>query len=177
MTEIIESGALDRLAKENAQFQELSHSRLGSDGDPGLADAVFQKLKSRRLARDTEDGVSIPMHPLVRDLVLVLLAQILRPCGDQFGFELSPATDRFQVVESLRDLLSLPTTPSSGHVVSLDLETVGVDLGPVPIDEVLSVRRDNLKEHPAYARAVRRFVAELSLLPEKKRTKALDDRQ
>ena len=166
MIEVIESGALDQLSKDNTRFHELSHSRLGSYGDPGLADAVFQKLKARGLARDTENGVSIPMHPLVRGLVLVLLAQILRPCGNQFGFELSPATDRFEVVASLRDLLSLPTTPSSGHVVGLDLETVGVDLGPIPIDEVLSFRRQHLKEHRAYARADRLFVAELSLLPE-----------
>lgn len=176
ITEVIKSGALDSLAKENTPFHELSYSRLGSYGDPGLADAIFRNLKARGLARDTQDGVSIPMHPLVRGLVLVLLAQILRPYGKQFSFELSPATDRFQVVEALRDLLSLPTIPSSGHVVSLDLETVGVDLGPVPIDEVLSFRRQHLKEHRAYARAVRHFVEELTLLSEKRRTRALEDR-
>lgn len=66
--------------------------------------------------------------------------------------------------------------PSSGHVVATDLETVGVDLGSVPIDEVLAFRPENLKQHRAYARAVRKFVSELTQMPEKERGKALKDR-
>jgi hypothetical protein len=176
MGNVIESGALDDLSKEDTAFHELSNSRLGFSGDSHLAEALFKELKARKLAKDTEDGVSIPMHPTVRGLVLVLLAQILRPYGPQFGFELSPATDRYQVVDALHSLLSIPSAPSSGHVVSLDIETVGADLGPVPIDEVLGFRREHLKEHRAYARAIRSFVEQLSLLPEKKRERALQDR-
>ena len=177
MAEVIESRALDSLGEENTPFHQLSYSRLGSYGDPGLAEALLKELKARKLARDTEDGVSIPMHPLVRGLVLVLLSQILRPYGSKFGLELSPTTDRFQIVDALRTLLSIPGAPSSGHVVSLDLETVGVDLGSIPINEVLDFRRQHLKQHRAYARAVRDFVEKLSLLPEKKRAKALEDRR
>jgi len=177
MAKVIGSGALDDLSKEKTAFHELSHSRLGYYGDPRLADALFKELKARKLARDTEDGVSIPMHPLVRGLVLVLLAQILREYGPRLGFELSPATDRLKVVDALRSLLSIPSAPSMGRVVSLDLETVGADLGPVPIDEVLSFRREHITEHRAYARAIRTFVAQLSLLPESKREGALQDRQ
>lgn len=83
----------------------------------------------------------------------------------------------FGWLKGLQNLLSIPGTPSSGHVVSLDLETVGVDLGPVPVDEVLDFRRDHLEEHRAYARAIRGFIEKLSLLPEKERTKAMEDRQ
>jgi hypothetical protein len=177
MAKVIESGALSSLTHEDTPFHELSYSRLGSYGDPGLAEALLKELKARKLARDTEDGVSIPMHPLVRALVLVLLSQILRPYGAKVGLELSPTTDRFPIVEALRTLLSIPGTPSSGHVVSLDLETVGVDLASIPINEVLDFRRQHLKEHRAYARAVRDFVEKLGLLPEKKRVKAIKDRQ
>ncbi len=177
MTDVIASGALDPLAKDDVRFHELSYSRLGSYGDPGLAKMIFEELKSRGLARDSEDGVSIPMHPMVRALVLVLLAQILRPYGKQMDSELSPATDRPQLVDALRELLSLPTLPSSGHVVSFDLETVGVDLGPIPIDEVLSFRREHLSEHRAYARTVRRFVRELSFLPEREQALLFEERQ
>jgi hypothetical protein len=46
----------------------------------------------------------------------------------------------------------------------------------VPIDEVLAFRRENLKEHRTYARAVRNFVRDLSQMPEKERAKALKDR-
>jgi len=177
MTDIITSGALDSLASESSEFAELSYSRLGSYGDSGLAEMIFAELKKRGLARDSRDGVSIPMHPMVRSLVLVLLAQILRPYGDKVGIELSPATDRPEIVNALKELLSLPSSPSAGHVVSSDLKVVGVDLGPVPIDEVLSFRTDHFEEHKTYIRAVRRFVRELSLLPEKERTAVLTERQ
>jgi len=176
MTDIIVSGALDSLGKENTQFAELSYSRLGGYGDRGLANMIHAELKKRGLARDTRDGVSIPMHPMVRSLILVLLAQILRPHGDRLGVELSPATDRPEVVDALKELLSLPHIPSAGHVVAADLKVVGVDLASVPVDEVLSFRREHLEQHKAYARAARRFVRELSLLGEKDRTAAVTER-
>lgn len=177
MTDIITSGALDRLATEGTEFAELSYSRLGGYGDRGLANMIHAELKSRGLARDTTDGFSIPMHPMVRSLVLVLLAQILRPHGEQLGIELSPATDRPEIVDALKELLSLPEAPSAGHVVASDLRLVGVDLGAVPMDEVLSFRRDHLDQHKAYARAVRRFVRELSLLGDQDRATALAERE
>lgn len=177
MTDIITSGALDSLAREGTEFAELSYSRLGGYGDPGLAEMIHAELKTRGLALDTRDGVSIPMHPMIRSLVLVLLAQILRPHGDRMGVELSPATDRPEIVDALKELLSLPTSPSSGHVVASDLKVVGVDLGSVPVDEVLSYRRDHFDQHKAYVRAVRRFVRELSLLGEKERSAALAERE
>jgi hypothetical protein len=117
------------------------------------------------------------MHPLVRGLVLVLLAQILRACGDRLGFELSPATDNFRMIDGLQDLLSLPSLSSSGHVVSLDLETVGVHLGAIPIDEILGFRKEHFKEHRAYVRAARRFAQDISLLSQQDHTVALMDRR
>ena len=177
MTKIIKSGALDHLAKEKTAFHELSYSRLGGYGDQRLAERVLKQLKGRGLARETEDGVSIPMHPVVRALVLVLLAQILRSGGESLGLELSPATDRPHVVDALTEVLSLQASPSAGRVVSFDLETVGVDLSSVPIDEVLGFRKDYLEQHRRYAHSVRKFVRDLSLLPEKERTLEFEERQ
>ncbi len=177
MTDIITSGALDSLAHGATHFHALSYSRLGSYGDPGLAKMILDELKSRGLARDSEDGVSIPMHPQVRALVLVLLAQILRAADVGHDVELSPATDRPQLVAALDELLSVPTLPSAGHVISLDLQTVGVDLSMEPIDEILDFRKAHLDDYRAYARAVRGFVRELGLLPEDDRARALQERQ
>jgi hypothetical protein len=176
LSDVLSSGALDELSKEDTPFHEISYSRLGGYGDETLAREIFNDLKKRGLARDTEDGVSIPMHPQVRSLVLVLLAQILKPYGTAHGMDLSPATDRPQLVDALTQLLSLPTQASSGHVVSLDMQVVGVDMGPVPIDEVLSFRTSHLDEHRAYTRCVRKFVRELSPLSEVDREAAIGDR-
>src|SRR5437016_9491910 len=94
-------------------------------------DSSSKVLRQRGLARDSEDGKSIPMQPMVRALILVLLSQILRPHGEKLGAELSPATDQPQLVQALRELLSLPDTPSAAHVVGMDLETISVDLSLV----------------------------------------------
>ena len=138
---------------------------------------ILAELKARGLARESKDGVSIPMHPAVRLMILVLLSQILRPKGAALGLDLSPATDRPELIDTLTELLALPNVPSAGHVVSLDLTTVGVDLSAIPIDEVLGFRAEHLDAHRQYARAVRRFVRELSLLPSGERDSALDERE
>jgi hypothetical protein len=149
MTDVLASGALDALATEKTTFHELSYSRLGSVGDPGLAKMILDELKARGLARDSEDGKSIPKHPMVRALVLVLLAQILRPTGAKLGVELSPTTDQPKLVQALVELLSLPEHPAAGNVVAFDLNTVGVDLGAVPIDEVLDCRNQHRAQYRA----------------------------
>lgn len=178
MTEIIASGALDSLAvDDNTAFHELSYSRLGFYGDRELAEMINDELKSRGLARDSEDGVSIPMHPMVRNLILVLLAQILRPFGKKIGFNLAPVTDEPRLIKALSEILSIPNTPSAGQVVSLDIETVGIDLSSIPIDEVLGFRKDHYALHRSYAREVRRFVRYLSVMPIEDREKELIDRR
>jgi hypothetical protein len=177
MAEAISSGVLDDLAGKRTAFAELSISRLGFRGDAELARMIVEELKARGLARDTEDGVSIPLHPAVRSLVLVLLAQILQPYGGNRGLDLSPVTDRPDIVKALTELLSLPDALSTGSVVYFDMATVGVDLAPVPIDEVPDFRRQHFQEHRAYARKVRQFVRELGALPGEQRREAFDDRQ
>jgi len=174
---LILSGALDVLTKKDTAFHEISMSRMGYYGDEELASQLFSALKQRGLARDSQDGVSIPLHPLVRYLILTLLAQILRPKGVESGLVLSPATDQFQVVRALTDFLSISQLPSAGHVIAFDLQSITVDLSTVPLDEVLAFRAENIKEHRNYIRSARRFARELSSIPEGDRIAAFDDRQ
>lgn len=177
LADAIAAGAFDRLSEKDSAFHEISMSRMGYSGDAGLAQMLFEEFKARGLARDSEDGMSIPLHPLIRYLILVLLAQILRPKGQHLGLDLSPVTDRFRVVKALAEFLELPSAPSAGQVVALDLQTVSVDLQSVPLDEVLDFRKENRAEHRRYIRSVRRFARELSLLGEPERREAFRDRQ
>jgi hypothetical protein len=177
LTDVITSGVLDNLAKENTAFHELSMSRLGYYGDEGLAKMIFEELKKRGLAKDTKDKVSIPMHPKVRSLVLVFLSQILRPYGNAINANLSPATDVTTMVRALSELMVAKSEPSSGHVIEFDLNTVTVDLGSFPIDEVLDFRAQNLDAHKRYMLSVRKFALELSRMPEDEQRVAFDLRQ
>lgn len=176
LTDIITSGALDSLAKEQTIFQELSRSRFGGFGDSELSEMIIEELKDRGLARDSEDGVSIPLHPKVRLLVLVILSQILPPLGPKFGLALEPTTDQSKWVNALTEIFSLPSSPSLGNVVAMDIETVGVDLSRVPLDEVLSFRSEHKKDYRRYRRSVKKFVRVLSRLSEDDRPTELNDR-
>lgn len=177
MTDMIASGSLDSLARDSTAFRELSMSRLGYYGDEGLAKIIFAELQKRGLAKKSEDGVSIPMHPMVRSLVLTLLSQILRPFGQRLQAELNPVTDRSHLVASLVEMLNLPTSPSSGHVVSFDLATVGVDLASVPMDEIVAFRQEHKEAYAHYRRSVRQFAYELSRMSNAERDLAFEARQ
>jgi hypothetical protein len=177
LTELTRSGALDALTKDGSAFHAISRSRMGYYGDQQLAEAMFEELRARNLARPSEDGVSIPMHRSVRHLILVLLAQILRSKGTSMGLELSPATDQAHIVRALQEFLALPSVTSTGTVVAFDLQTVSVDLSSVPLDEVLGFRREHLRQHRAYVRSVRTFARELSLISGAERERALRDRR
>jgi hypothetical protein len=177
LAEIVASGMLDGLAKHETAFHELSMSRLGYFGDRKLAEQIFQELKKRGLAKDSEDTVSIPMHPIVRSLVLVLLAQILRPYGSQIGARLNPATDNPKLVDALAEVLGANAGASAGQVVAFDLNTVGADLGPIPLGEVLAFRRENLEAHRRYMLSARKFAYELSRMSADEQRVALELRE
>ncbi len=175
--EVIESGRLDALAHDGTAFHELSYSRIGGYGDARIADEILGKLEQRGLALPRANQTAVSLHPTVRVLILVLLAQILRSQGGALGMTLSPATDQGHVIQALTEMLALGRPGSTGNVVSLDLESVGVNLELMPLDEVLDFRRQHLREHRRYAREVRRFVRETSVLPEVERQEAFKDRR
>lgn len=169
LTDVIISGTLEFLAKDSIDFQHLSKSRLGYYGDEGLAKMIFEELKSRGLAAESEDNLTVKLHPLVRSLILTLLSQLIRPYGEGLQMDLNPVTDRHRLIGALNELLSLPSTPSSGNVISFDLNVVSVDLASIPIDEVLSFRKAEFKEFKSYQKECKAFAFELSRMNEEER--------
>src|SRR5262249_23606183 len=129
------------------------------------------------IARPSEDGVSFPVHPIVRATILVLLSQLARDAGRRAGLGLHPTTTRRRAIEDLLRVLSIPSSPSAGHVVALDLEIVGVNLASVPLDDILEFREDHGPAYRAYARNVRQAVSELGLLEPEAREASLRDRR
>ena len=82
-----------------------------------------------------------------------------------------------EFIQSLDELLNLNICPASGNVVSFDLAALSVDLGPVPIDEIIDFRKENHKLYRHYVRSVRLFMAELSHMDTEERGVAFEDRQ
>lgn len=176
MTSLIVAGALDNLPPYG-EFAELSWSRLGGVGDPGLAQMIFEELQDRGLALPSQDGYSVPLHPMVRSLVLVLLAQIVKQAGPRVGLDLCPATDAPQIQRALSELVSSVAPAGPADVVEVDLEFVAPDLSAVPIDELLDIRRRHAGAYQAYARNLRGVVRELRSTEPAERASILADRR
>ena len=92
VVEMLTNGAFDDLPKAD-YFAELSQSRMGYSADVGLATFLVDELQIKGLAKPSEDGVSIPIHPTVRTTILVILGQLSRTIGHKRGMTIHPTTN------------------------------------------------------------------------------------
>ena len=176
MAALIEAGAFDDLPPSD-EVAELSMSRMGYMAMRKTAHRVYTSLAERGLARETEDGVSIPMHPTVRALYLIILAQLAREAGSKHQLDLHPVSNGRGAEEAFRTFLELEPMPTRGQVVSFDLEVVSVDLDTVPLDEVLQFKAENQGAHRKYMQNLRTFAEDLSKLNTVDRQRAMRDRK
>ena len=178
VTGLLRGGAFDDLP-EATYFHELSQSRIGYGADMKLASSLVEELKSRGLARPSENGVTIPLHPAVRTTILVILGQLARVAGAKRGIAIHPVTSMGDAIEDLMATLSRESMPSRDKLVRFDLEPVTFDLTSIPLDDVLQFRAEHKDEYQAYMRDLRGFMAELSEIEsaDERETKLLQRRQ
>ena len=172
IVELLTNGTFDDLSRED-HFHELSYSRLGYSADVELANFLVDELRAKDLARPSEDGVSVPLHPTVRTTILTLLGQLSRAAGSKRGLVVHPTTQDRDAVEDLIATLSREGMPSRANVIALDLEPVGLNLSSIPLDDVLQFRVESRDAHRAYMRDLQRFMAELAAINEPEQRKAL----
>ena len=175
---LVANGVFDDLPKEE-YFQELSQSRIGYAANVDLAKSLVSELQSKGLARPSEDGVSIPLHPMVRTTILVILAQLARSVGSKQNLSIHPATQNGHALQDLVDTLSREQMPSRDSVIALDLEPVSFNMDVVPLDELLQFRAEHQIAHRAYMRDLRGFMAELAEIdiPHEREALLLERRQ
>lgn len=161
IVDMLTNGVFDDLPATE-YFAELSQSRIGYGADVDLASFLVEELQARGLAKPSEDGVSIPLHPTVRSTILVILGQLSRTIGQHRGMTIHPTTNHGPAVSDLIQTLSLQAMPSRQHVIQLDLEPVAFDLSPIPLDDVLQFRAEHYNSYRSYMRDLRRFMIELA---------------
>jgi hypothetical protein len=176
MEALLEGGAFDDFSQVEG-LAELSMSRMGYDAMHQLAHKVNVKLRARGLAKESEDGVSIPMHPHVRSTYLLILAQLARETGARHHLDLHPVTNGRGSPDAFRRLLELEPMPSRGQVVAFDLEVVAPDLADIPLDDVLEFKKESGGAHRRYMQDLRKFTLELGAMDEADRVRALNDRR
>ena len=161
MVELLSNGTFDGLTSD-CPFEALSQSRIGYGADVGLAEMLVEELQSRDLANPSEDGLSIPLHPVVRMTILVILGQLSRVAGVGRELVVHPVTNQENAVSDLMRTLAREPMPSAGRMIALDLEPVSLDLSSIPIDDILSFRTEHGDAHRAYMRDLGRFMTELA---------------
>lgn len=161
IVELLTNGAFDDLPKD-VEFEKLSQSRIGYGVDMDLADMLVEELQAKGLAHPGEDGFSIPLHPIVRTTILVILAQLSRAVGARKDLRIHPATNNSQAIQDLIQTLSRDPMPSADKVITLDVEPVSFDLTSVPLDDILEFRHEHRDSHRLYVRDLHRFMAELA---------------
>lgn len=178
MVDLLTGGVFDDLEKDEGRYAELSYTRMGYGSDVELGGLLVEELLRQGLARPSEDGVSVPLHPVVRTTILVLLGQLARSVGNRRDMTVHPATNSGPAIRDLVSTLARDGLPSAGNVLALDLEPVGLNLDGVPLDEVLSFRADHQDAHRAYVRDLHRFLEELSSIDDPNdRAQRLDSRR
>lgn len=175
---LLKDGAFDDLPKTD-YFHELSQSRMGYGADVEMAEFLVDELQARGLAKPSEDGVSIPLHPQVRTTILVFLGQLSRIAGEKRRMMIHPATNEFSAIQDLIQTLGQDYMPTRHRVVQLDLEPVTFDLTSIPLEEVLQFRDEHQSEYKSYARNLRSFMVELSMIsdPDERDQLLLERRQ
>ena len=148
-------------------------------GPTYLAESLVSQLQAKGLARPSEDGVSIPLHPAVRTTILVILAQLARSAGNKQNLSVHPATYDGCALQDLIDTLSRERMPSRDSVITFDLEQVSFNMDSVPLDELLQFRSEHRVAHRSYMRDLRGFMAELAevSLPEEREALLLQRRR
>ena len=175
---LLASGVFDGVSID-VRFHELSQSRIGYGADVDLAESLVSELRAKGLAKPSEDGVSIPLHPMVRTTILVILAQLARSAGNKQNLLVHPATNDGRALHDLIDTLTRERMPSRESVIAFDLEPVSFNMDSVPLDELLQFRAEHQAAHKAYMRDLRGFMAELADVshPEERKTLLLQRRQ
>ena len=172
MVELLTNDAFDDLP-ERGPFRELSMSRMGHGADVELAGMLVEELASRGLARPSEDGVSIPLHPTIRTTILVILGQLSRTVGARRNLAIHPTTNDPQAIGEINRTLARDPMPSTGRVITLDLQQVSFDLDPIPLHDLLDFREEHQDAHKTYMRDLHRFMTELALIDEPDKREAL----
>jgi hypothetical protein len=180
LADVLESmltlGAFQGLGRHR-QYEKLSFSRTMPPWTVGFTDSIVDKLEDVGLARLNGDETWFYLHPEIREFVLAMLPQIFKEAAARNGYALHPTTAQSEDVEALTDMLDQPPMATAGHVVTLDLQQVTLDLSSIPLDEVLDFRRTHGAAHRAYERDLRRFLREMTTLDTEARGQAIDDRR
>ena len=148
-----------------------------------IAEIFIQAEKEGRLDRETFSTVLALMEEArqkygvpagMRALEAASASRLLSAVVTEIAIE--PVIDNENAAAFVAALMG-PLDGGRAKIVTGDIAQIGLDLSAVPLDEVLGFRSQYGSEYRRYARDVRQYVLELSLMNEADRHSALMDRR
>lgn len=140
--ELLDTEQVKNLSRDG-QVMEFYISKFGAAVDCRLVEALLEELKQRDLATPLFSKQSIAVHPVLGVLILGEIAKHVVRYGESQGFDLYPSTDRDQLHRMVKDCGGEINVSEVCKVVATDIEAAGIELGSVPVDEIVAFRREH----------------------------------
>ena len=150
--------------------------KLGNGPEADQVRELANQLHKAGVAKPFVHGQSMVIRPGLGYLVLDAIAREAARTGQQLGLDLHPS----RCVGTQRDLFPIDRRVDmcvGATVVHTDLEEVGVDLGPVPIGEILDFRKQHADLLDRYRVGLREFSSQLAATPFAERQVLLRERR
>ncbi len=138
--------------------------KLGNGPEAAQVKELANQLHRSGVAKPFVHGQSMIIRPGLGYLVLDAIAREAARTGQRLGLDLYPS----RCVGTQRDLFPIHRRVdmcAGATVVHTDLEDVGVDLGPVPIEEILDFKRQNADLLDRYRLGLHEFSSRLAETP------------
>jgi hypothetical protein len=171
---LVQAGAFDGIDKYSFKH-DMWWSRFGRRAEPVLSAVLVEELKDRGLV--ATHGDLLYMSEELRTTILCLLARLISGGAALPGIRLSPTTLDTRHVEQMLGRVGLASAPSTGQMISLDLEVVTYNLASVPLDDVLAFRDEHGLQFRAYRRHLARSLRELEAARPEERFRLIDERR
>ncbi|MBS0189676.1 MAG: hypothetical protein JSR52_00870 [Planctomycetes bacterium] len=151
----------------NGTLDLLYLDKMGYRASRAPFELMAQQLRERRLAVDWEHGASMAVDRRVGLLTLSVIAAHSRRRGNDLGVRLTPTTDNLKWGRRQRELREHPAMHSLAQVIQADVDQLAIDVGRVPVNELVDFRRRNIEALDRYRLGVARVARDLdSLDPE-----------
>jgi len=155
----------------------ISLQRLGFESHYDSANWMYNALKKMNLVQKPKNNM-MEIDAKVYGFIISFLAHLISASKTNNGISMYPVTDRDSAIQDLRYLASFGNyNLSQPEVMMFDFQTVGVDLSGMPVDEIISYKKENSVLYQNYIKTARRFIREVYNTPEELRKEALNDRE
>lgn len=174
--DLLSTEQVKRLAKPSEPM-EFYISKFGAAVDSRLVDDLVEELKKRELATPLFSKHSVAMHPVLGVLVLGEIAKHVVRHGLTNGYDLFPSTDNGQLHRMVKERGGEIDVSATTKVIASDFEAAGIELGAVPVDEIVSFRQEHRDLLNRYRLGLMEAAEELVLRADKYEQTLLKERR